>query len=183
MFNPRARDQFAAFFQRTDTLALGVCNGCQMLARLRELIPGTEHWPQFVRNRSRQFEARLVMVEVQPSPSPWFAGMTGSRLPICVAHGEGRAEFGSAAQLAASQALVTLRLIEHDGAVASNYPANPNGSPEGITGLATADGRFNILMPHPERLFRTVQYSWQPPEWGEDGAWLRLFRNARAWVG
>ncbi|AGA91185.1 phosphoribosylformylglycinamidine synthase, single chain form [Thioflavicoccus mobilis 8321] len=183
LFNPRAREQFEAFFARADTFSLGVCNGCQMLANLRELIPGAERWPHFVRNRSEQFEARLVMVEVRPSPSVLFSGMAGSRLPIAVAHGEGRVEVGDAAHLAAVRAQTVLRYIEHDGRPAERYPANPNGSPEGITGLASADGRVTILMPHPERLFRTVQHSWHPPQWGEDGPWLRLFRNARAWVG
>jgi phosphoribosylformylglycinamidine synthase len=183
LFNPRAREQFQAFFTRPDTFGLGVCNGCQMLATLRELIPGAEDWPQFVRNRSEQFEARLAMVEVCPSPSVLLAGMTGARLPIAVAHGEGRVEVRDAEQLIALRARTALRYIEHDGRPAERYPANPNGSPEGITGLTTADGRVTILMPHPERLFRTVQHSWHPPEWDADGPWLRLFRNARVWVG
>jgi len=182
LFNARAREQFAQFFARQDSFALGVCNGCQMLANLRELIPGAEHWPHFVRNRSEQFEARLSLVEVQASPSILLRDMTGSRMPIAVAHGEGRAEFRDAAHLAAAQPQVALRYIESDGTAAERYPANPNGSPAGITGLSSADGRVTILMPHPERVFRAVQYSWHPDGWGEDGPWLRLFRNARAWV-
>ncbi|TVQ94753.1 MAG: phosphoribosylformylglycinamidine synthase [Chromatiaceae bacterium] len=183
LFNPRARAEFEAYFARPDRFALGVCNGCQMLAHLRELIPGAAHWPVFLRNRSEQFEARLLLVEVTPSPSILFTGMAGSRLPIVVAHGEGRAGFRDAEHLAAARPLVALRYLEHDGTLASRYPANPNGSPAGITGLTNSDGRVTILMPHPERLFRSVQYSWHPDEWGEDGPWLRLFRNARAWVG
>jgi phosphoribosylformylglycinamidine synthase len=136
-----------------------------------------------VRNRSEQFEARLVMVEVLRSPSVLLAGMAGSRLPIAVAHGEGRAEFRDAAQRAAARPLAALRYVENDGAVATRYPANPNGSPEGFTGLTTADGRVTLMMPHPERVFRAVQHSWRPDGWGEDGPWLRLFRNARAWLG
>jgi phosphoribosylformylglycinamidine synthase len=182
LFNPRARDELAAFFERPDTFALGVCNGCQMLSNLHELIPGAKHWPHFVRNRSEQFEARLVMVEVVDSPSVLLAGMAGSRLPIVVAHGEGQAELRDAAHLAAATPLVSLRYVENAGGVAERYPANPNGSPKGIAGLTSADGRVTILMPHPERLFRTLQHSWHPDDWGEDGPWLRLFRNARVWV-
>ena len=183
LFDPRAREQFQAFFDRPDRFALGVCNGCQMLANLRELIPGTEHWPHFVRNRSEQFEARLVMVEVTPSPSILLQGMQGARLPIVVSHGEGRAEFRDAAQQQAAGPMTALRYIEADGTPARRYPANPNGSPDGTTGLCNADGRVTILMPHPERIFRTVQQSWHPDEWGEDGPWMRLFRDARVWVG
>ncbi len=183
LFNVQAREAFAAFFDRPDTFALGVCNGCQMLSGLRELIPGAECWPQFLRNRSEQFEARLVMVEVCPSPSILLAGMAGSRLPIVVSHGEGRADLHGADQLGACRAQTVMRYIEHDGLPAERYPANPNGSPEGITGLTAGDGRVTIMMPHPERLFRTVQHSWCPRDWGPDGPWLRLFRNARAWVG
>ncbi|MEY6432014.1 phosphoribosylformylglycinamidine synthase [Thioalkalicoccus limnaeus] len=183
LFNARAREVFAAFFGRPETFALGVCNGCQMLSTLHALIPGADHWPRFVRNRSEQFEARLAMVEVTPSPSVLLAGMVGSRLPIAVAHGEGRAEFRDAAHLAEAGAITALRYIEHDGTPAERYPANPNGSPGGITGLTSTDGRVTIMMPHPERLIRTVQHSWHPDDWGADGPWLRLFRNARAWVG
>ena len=183
LFNPRARDQFQAFFEREDSFSLGVCNGCQMLSNLKELIPGTGHWPHFVRNRSEQFEARFVMVEVQDTPSIMLQGMAGSRMPIAVAHGEGRAEFRDAAHLAAAQTQVSLRYVENDGSVASLYPANPNGSPKGISGLSSADGRVTIMMPHPERVIRTVQNSWHPDDWQDYAPWMRLFRNARKWVG
>ena len=183
LFNARARDAFEAFFRRSDTFALGVCNGCQMMSNLHALIPGAEAWPHFVRNKSEQFEARVATLEIQPSPSLFFDGMAGSRLPVAVAHGEGYAEFASDAALKAAQPLVALRFIDNSGQVTERYPLNPNGSPQGITGLTTPDGRFTILMPHPERVFRTVQNSWHPEGWGEDGPWLRMFRNARKWVG
>jgi phosphoribosylformylglycinamidine synthase len=181
LFNARARDEFAGFFARGDSFALGVCNGCQMMAALAPLVPGAADWPRFVRNRSEQFEARYVAVEVAASPSIFFAGMAGSRIPVAVAHGEGRAVFESNA--ARDRALVAARFVDHLGAPTERYPLNPNGSPDGITAVTTADGRFTILMPHPERVFRTVQCSWHPDGWGEDGPWLRMFRNARAWVG
>ncbi len=180
--NPALRDRFAAFFARPDSFALGVCNGCQMLARLRDIIPGTGHWPVFVRNRSEQYEARLSLVEVVDSPSILLAGMAGSRIPVAVAHGEGRADF-AATGADPGQARVCLRYVDGDGAVASRYPANPNGSPAGITGLASDDGRVTIAMPHPERVFRTAQMSWAPAGWGEASPWLRMFRNARAALG
>jgi len=183
LFNTRAREEFGAFFARHDTFALGACNGCQMMSNLHELIPGTAHWPHFVRNRSEQFEARLVLLEVLPSPSLFFAGMAGSRIPVALAHGEGYAEFRDEAQLAAAEPFVTLRFVDNRGEATERYPYNPNGSPHGITGLTTADGRFSILMPHPERGFRTVQMSWHPAAWGEDSPWMRMFRNARAWLG
>jgi len=183
LFNARARDAFAAFFARAETFALGICNGCQMMSNLHELVPGSEHWPHFVRNRSEQFEARLILLEVQPSPSLFFAGMEGSRIPVALAHGEGYAEFRDAGQQAAAEALVTLRFVDNRGAATERYPYNPNGSPQGITGLTTADGRFSILMPHPERVFRSVQMSWHPGDWGEDSPWMRMFRNARRWIG
>ncbi len=185
LFNPRARDEFAAFFARSDSFGLGVCNGCQMFSNLHELIAGADLWPRFVRNRVEQFEARLSLVEVLPSPSLFLQGMAGSRLPITVAHGEGRAEFRDADGPAAARAagVVALRFIDHYGQPACTYPANPNGSPDGITGLCSRDGRFTLLMPHPERVFRSVQHSWHPDGWGEDGPWLRLFRNARRWLG
>ncbi|MES9881239.1 MAG: phosphoribosylformylglycinamidine synthase [Sedimenticola sp.] len=183
LFNSLARDQFATFFQRQESFSLGVCNGCQMLSNLHELIPGAESWPHFVRNRSEQFEARFATVEVQETSSIMLQGMAGSRLPIAVAHGEGRAEFRDQQHLGAAQGQVALRYIENSGSITSSYPANPNGSPEGITGLTSEDGRVTIMMPHPERVIRSVQNSWHPDEWGEDGPWLRLFRNARAWVG
>jgi phosphoribosylformylglycinamidine synthase len=180
LFNARTRDEFSAFFARGDTFALGACNGCQMMSNLRELIPGAEHWPRFVKNRSEQFEARLVMVEVLPSPSLFFDGMAGSRMPVPTAHGEGRALFDS--ESAKAKAIAALRFVDNRGAPTGVYPANPNGSPDGITGLTTADGRFTILMPHPERAFRSVQLSWTPAGSGEDSPWMRMFRNARKWV-
>jgi phosphoribosylformylglycinamidine synthase len=183
LFNPRAREAFEAFFARHDSFALGVCNGCQMMASLRELIPGTARWPRFVRNKSEQFEARVALLEVLRSPSLFFQGMEGSRIPIAVAHGEGYAEFQDEAATAAIEPLVALRYVDNRGRATEFYPYNPNGSPQGITGLTTDDGRFTILMPHPERVFRTVQNSWHPAEWGEDGPWLRIFRNARRWIG
>ena len=183
LFNARAREQFGLFFQRGDAFALGVCNGCQMMSNLHELIPGTEHWPHFVRNRSEQFEARVAMVEVPRSPSLFFEGMAGSRMPIAVAHGEGFAEFRDAAQMSAARKLVALRFVDNRGQATEGYPLNPNGSPEGISGLTTTDGRFTIVMPHPERVFRSIQNSWRPDAWKEDGAWMRMFRSARRWVG
>ncbi len=182
LLHSRARDQFQAFFERSDSFALGVCNGCQMLSNLHELIPGTGHWPHFVRNRSEQFEARFSLVEVLESPSILLRGMAGSRMPIAVAHGEGRAEFVDQAQLDAAQAMVGLRYVENTGEPAERYPANPNGSPGGITGLCSEDGRVTIMMPHPERVFRAVQHSWRPDDWAEDGPWMRMFRNARVYV-
>ena len=185
LFNDRVRDQFAAFFNRQDTLALGVCNGCQMLSSLHELIPGSEGWPRFVRNQSEQFEARLAMVEVLPSPSAFFEGMAGSRMPIAVAHGEGRIELsgnGSLASLAESEQ-IALRYVDNYGSATTRYPFNPNGSEAGVNGLTTCDGRVTIMMPHPERVFRAVQHSWQPKGWDEDAPWLRMFRNARRWFG
>ncbi|TVP58390.1 MAG: phosphoribosylformylglycinamidine synthase [Halomonadaceae bacterium] len=185
LFNSRGRDQFAAFFERPDVLALGVCNGCQMMSNLRELIPGSQHWPHFVRNRSEQFEARQVMVEVMPSRSLLLKGMEGSRIPIAIAHGEGRAEFKGAEQLSALVAAqqLSMRYVDNAGGATETYPANPNGSPQGITGVSNDDGRVTLMMPHPERVFRTVQNSWHPADWQEDGAWMRLFRNARHWLG
>ena len=183
LFNRRARDEFETFFNRGDSFALGACNGCQMMSNLHEIIPGTTHWPHFVRNRSEQFEARVAMLEVTKSPSLFFHAMEGSRMPIAVAHGEGYAEFTSTEHLAAAQELVALRFVDNRGQPTERYPYNPNGSPQGITGLTTADGRFTILMPHAERVFRTAQNSWHPDFWGEDGPWMRMFRNARKWAG
>lgn len=184
LFNARAREEFGSFFERSDAFALGVCNGCQMFSALREIIPGTAHWPDFVRNRSEQYEARLTLVEVIDSPSLLLAGMRGSVLPIVVAHGEGRAEFASpdAHESCSRAGLIAMRYVDTRGRVAARYPDNPNGSPLGIAALANADGRVTITMPHPERVFRTVQHSWHPEEAGEDGGWMRLFRNARVWV-
>jgi len=180
LFNPKARDEFAAFFARPDTFGLGVCNGCQMMSGLKDIIPGAEHWPQFKRNLSEQFEARVAMVKVQASPSIFFQGMAGSILPVVVAHGEGRAEFDSENPAGAE---VAISYVDNYGNETEAFPANPNGSPLGITGLTTVDGRFTIMMPHPERCFRAIQNSWHPADWLEDGAWLRMFRNARVWVG
>ncbi|MDX1376797.1 MAG: phosphoribosylformylglycinamidine synthase, partial [Burkholderiales bacterium] len=180
LYNARARAAFEAFFARRDSFALGVCNGCQMLAALKEIIPGAAHWPTFLRNRSEQYEARFVMVEVLESPSILFAGMAGSRMPVASAHGEGRAQFASEAD--ARRAIATLRFVDHHGRPTETYPLNPNGSPGGLTGFTTADGRFTAIMPHPERVFRSVQMSWTPDDAGEDSPWMRVFRNARVWV-
>ncbi|WP_303856306.1 phosphoribosylformylglycinamidine synthase [Salinicola salarius] len=185
LFNGRARDQFAAFFEREDTFGLGVCNGCQMFSQLKELIPGAERWPRFVRNGSEQFEARVSMVQVEESPSILLAGMAGSTLPIAVAHGEGQALFEDSGHLRSMQTSgqIAMRYIDNEGQVTTRYPANPNGSPAGITGLTTPNGRVTIMMPHPERVARAVTNSWRPSEWTQDGAWMRMFRNARVWVG
>ncbi|HLA32531.1 MAG TPA: phosphoribosylformylglycinamidine synthase [Pseudomonas sp.] len=184
LFNARARDGFQAFFERKDSFALGVCNGCQMMSNLHELIPGSEFWPHFVRNRSEQFEARVAMVQVQESASIFLQGMAGSRMPIAIAHGEGHAEFENEEALleADLSGCVAMRFIDNHGKVTEAYPANPNGSPRGITGLTSRDGRVTIMMPHPERVFRAVQNSWKPDDWQEDAGWLRMFRNARVWV-
>ena len=184
-FNAQVREEFAGFFQRDNTFTLGVCNGCQMVSTLKDLIPGADHWPRFVRNRSEQFEARVSLVQIEESPSVLLQGMAGSHLPIAVAHGEGRAEFtnDAAMQACLENGAVALTYRENDLQIAQRYPANPNGSPAGIGGLTSADGRATIMMPHPERVYRTVQNSWQPTGWGEDGGWLRLFRNARVWLG
>ena len=184
LFNSRAREEFSAFFERSDSFGLGICNGCQMLSNLHELVPGSESWPHFVRNRSEQFEARVAMVQVQDSPSIFLQGMAGSRLPIAIAHGEGHAEFESEEALleADVSGTVALRYVDNHGKVTERYPANPGGSPRGITGLTTRDGRVTIMMPHPERVFRAVTNSWRPDEWQEDGGWMRMFRNARVWV-
>jgi len=183
-FNEVAKRQFEAFFAGSNNFTLGVCNGCQMLSNLREIIPGSDIWPHFVRNQSEQFEARTVMVEIAPSPSIFLAGMAGSKLPIVVAHGEGLAEFRDAEHLdrALNSGLVALRYIDNQGRVTESYPSNPNGSVAGMNGFTTPDGRISIMMPHPERVFRTVTNSWQPSNWQDDGAWLRMFRNARVWL-
>jgi len=177
LFNPRLAEAFAAFFGRRDTLALGVCNGCQMFAALATLIPGAEDWPRFTKNRSQQFEARLSLVEVLPSPSLFFAGMAGSRIPIAVAHGEGFADFSQRGDAARVQA--ALRFVDHHGKPTEAYPANPNGSVGGLTGVTTADGRFTALMPHPERVFRQIQMSWSPGDAAAPSAWMRMFHSAR----
>ena len=185
LYDEAMRERFAAFFERGDTFTLGVCNGCQMLASLKSLIPGAGHWPRFLRNRSEQFEARLSLVRVEASPSLFLAGMAGSRLPIATSHGEGRVAFDAGADRRTCEeaGLVALRYVDNRGEPTEVYPANPNGSPGGICALTTGDGRATIVMPHPERVARTVQNSWHPADWGEDGGWLRLFRNARAAVG
>ena len=181
LYHEELREIFENFFGRPDIFALGVCNGCQLLSQMKELIPGAAHWPRFVPNLSEQFEARLCEVEVLESPSILLRGMAGSRLPIVVAHGEGRID--PQCDTTALEESACLRYIDADGAAADSYPANPNGSAGGITALTNTDGRFTIMMPHPERVFRTLQYSWHPPDWEEDAPWLRLFQNARAWVG
>ncbi|MDA5536485.1 phosphoribosylformylglycinamidine synthase [Yersinia mollaretii] len=185
LFNDRVRDEFEAFFHRPETLALGVCNGCQMMSNLRELIPGAAHWPRFVRNLSDRFEARFSLVEVASSPSLFMQDMVGSRMPIAVSHGEGLVEVRDAAHLAALEQnnLVALRFVNNDGAVTEQYPANPNGSANGITAVTSVSGRATVMMPHPERVFRTVSNSWHPEEWGEDSPWMRMFRNARKQLG
>ncbi|MBK8972182.1 MAG: phosphoribosylformylglycinamidine synthase [Hahellaceae bacterium] len=187
LFNARTRDLFQRFFNREDTLALGVCNGCQMMAQLQTLIPGAENWPTFARNLSSQFEARTVMLEVLPSVSVWLEGMSGSRMPVAVAHGEGRAVYKHSDDLLKLQQAgqVGLRYTDHYGCPTEVYPMNPNGSPQGGTGFCSTDGRVQILMPHPERVFRSLQNSWYPSieKTKEEGAWLRIFQNARRWIG
>ncbi|MEQ1767106.1 MAG: phosphoribosylformylglycinamidine synthase, partial [Methylotenera sp.] len=181
LFNSRARDEFSAFFNRADSFALGVCNGCQMMSNLQTIIPGAAHWPHFVKNKSEQFEARLAMVEVLESPSLFFSGMEGSKMPIAVAHGEGFTEFSQQSMVndVLAKKLVTMRFIDNASTPTTSYPSNPNGSPQGITGLTTTDGRFSIMMPHPERVIRNVQNTWQRCGDAEDSAWMRMFRNAR----
>ena len=179
LYHSRTRDEFAAFFARSDTFALGVCNGCQMMSHLRDLIPGAESWPRFLRNKSEQFEARLSLVEIVESPSIFLQGMGGSRLPIATSHGEGRAVFADDTARYTSSYTVALRYVDSYGNVADNYPANPNGSVDGICGLSNEDGRVTIMMPHPERVAMTRQNSWHPDNWGDEGAWMRMFRNMR----
>ena len=186
LFHPALREQFAAFFARQDTLALGVCNGCQMMSNLAEIIPGSQGWPKFKRNRSEQFEARLSMVEVAKSPSLILAEMQGSRLPVIVSHGEGRADFahfGRESNSVSDGLAIALQYIDGTGAVTQTYPLNPNGSPQGIAGITNADGRITIMMPHPERVYKTAQMSWQPEGWGEMSGWYRMFAAARKALG
>jgi phosphoribosylformylglycinamidine synthase len=184
-FNPVLSEQMQQFFARTDTFGLGVCNGCQMFAELADIIPGAEHWPRFTTNQSERFEARLSMVEVLESPSLFFAGMAGARLPIAVAHGEGFANFSQRGN--AANVLPAMRFVDNHGAATEAYPFNPNGSAGGLTSVTTADGRFTAMMPHPERVFRNVQMSWT--DLGASGGieafspWMRMWRNARQWVG
>ena len=184
LFNEKVREEFQQFFHRSDTFSLGVCNGCQMLSNLKSLIPGTDHWPRFVQNRSERYEGRLVSLKIEDTPSVLFSGMAGSVIPIVVAHGEGRAEFESdaAAGVCDQYGLVAARYVDNHHNSTEAYPMNPNGSPFGITSLTSEDGRSTILMPHPERVFRSSQFSWAPGDWGEDSPWMRFFRNARAWV-
>ncbi|MBC7939918.1 MAG: phosphoribosylformylglycinamidine synthase subunit PurQ, partial [Chitinophagaceae bacterium] len=180
LFNPALAESFAAFFQRSDSFALGVCNGCQAFAALAPLIPGAQAWPKFTRNRSQQFEARLSLVEVLDSPSLFLKGMAGSRLPIAVAHGEGFADFSQRGD--AATVLPAMRFVDHHGAPTEAYPANPNGSPGGLTAVTTPDGRVTALMPHPERVFRNVQMSWTAGDPTAHSPWMRMFQNARRWV-
>ena len=184
LFNPKARSEFEAYFNRKDTFTLGVCNGCQMVSNLKDLIPGAKHWPRFVQNLSERFEARFCTLKVEDTPAVLLKGMAGSVLPIAVAHGEGRAEFASreAAEACLKTGLVALRYVDGKHEYTERYPLNPNGSPFGINGLCSEDGRALVMMPHPERVFRTCQYSWHPAEWGEDGPWMQLFRNGRIFV-
>jgi phosphoribosylformylglycinamidine synthase len=181
LFNAQLADQFARFFARTDTFGLGVCNGCQMMSNLKSMIPGAHAWPKFTRNKSEQFEARFGMVEVIDSPSIFFAGMAGTQAPIAIAHGEGYADFSQTGDIGAVTR--ALRYVDNRGAATELYPFNPNGSPQGIAAVTTQDGRFTVTMPHAERVFRSAQHSWCPDGWGEDGPWMRMFRNARKWVG
>ncbi|HLF67325.1 MAG TPA: phosphoribosylformylglycinamidine synthase subunit PurQ, partial [Gammaproteobacteria bacterium] len=181
LYHERAEEVFSRFFLRLDTFTLGVCNGCQMFAALKTLLPQAQSWPDFVQNESTQFEARLVQVEVLPSPSIFFKDMAGSRMPIIVSHGEGRAVFAPDAKIKDQH--VTLRYVDHYGKLTEKYPFNPNGSPNGITGLTTPNGRITIMMPHPERMFRALQCSWRDPSWADASPWRRMFENARIWVG
>jgi phosphoribosylformylglycinamidine synthase len=180
LYQQAVRDQFAAFFDDPSRFALGVCNGCQMMSSLRDIIPGTENWPDFVANRSGQFEARLSLVKVAESASLFLDSMAGSLLPVVTAHGEGRADFHRQSPAATG---IALQYVNANGSVASEYPQNPNGSPQGITGLCNDDGRITIMMPHPERTLRTVNFSWAPDDWPLVSPWQRMFDNARKWVG
>jgi len=181
LFNPRLTEMFGTFFAREDSFGLGICNGCQMFGALAGIIPGADAWPRFTRNRSEQFEARLSLVEVLDSPSVFFTGMAGSRVPIAVAHGEGLADFS--VQGDEASVVRSARFTLPDGTPATTYPANPNGSPDGLTAVTTPDGRFTAMMPHPERVARNAQLSWTPAPLEEPSPWLRMFRNARVWVG
>ncbi|BEP87299.1 hypothetical protein GmRootV77_23730 [Variovorax sp. V77] len=180
-FNPKLAEQFKTFFGRADTFGLGVCNGCQMFAELADIIPGAEAWPRFTTNQSERFEARLSMVEVLESPSIFFAGMAGSRLPIAVAHGEGYANFKHRGD--AAKAIGAMRFVDNHGQPTEQYPFNPNGSAGGLTSVTTPDGRFTAVMPHPERVFRNIQMSWTSGDKSELSPWMQIWRNARKWVG
>jgi phosphoribosylformylglycinamidine synthase len=181
LFNPQLAQQFQAFFGRDDSFMLGVCNGCQMLAELADIIPGAQAWPRFTTNRSERYEARLSQVEVLQSPSLFFQGMAGMRLPIAVAHGEGYANFAHRGDKGA--VLAAMRFTDHHGQPTEAYPLNPNGSPAGLTAVTTADGRFTAMMPHPERVFRNVQMSWTSEDKAAFSPWMQIWRNARKWVG
>jgi phosphoribosylformylglycinamidine synthase len=187
LYHPELRSQFYRFFHRADSFALGVCNGCQMMAQLKEIIPGAEDWPAFSRNRSERFEARFVTLEILPSPSIFFKGMEGSRIALPTAHGEGRADFSETGSLEKLRrgGLFSARYVDNYGQATERYPFNPNGSPEGVTAMTTQDGRFTIIMPHPERVFRSVQLSHAPAEIRaiEESPWLRMFQNARVFAG
>ncbi len=184
LFNEKVRDEFQTFFHRDNTFSLGVCNGCQMMSTIKELIPGAEHWSRFVKNNSEQFESRFSLVKIEQSPSVLLKGMEGSHMPVAVAHGEGRAEFSDANHLQQcnDSGLVSLRYLNNNLSIADTYPANPNGSPDGIGSVTSDDGRVTIMMTHPERVYRAVTNSWKPDDWNEEGAWLRMFRNARVFV-
>jgi phosphoribosylformylglycinamidine synthase len=181
LFNPQLSEQFARFFARQDTFGLGVCNGCQMMSNLKSIIPGAQAWPKFTRNKSEQFEARFGMVEVLESPSIFFEGMAGTQAPIAIAHGEGFADFSLTGDIGAAHK--AMRFVDNRGQATETYPFNPNGSPGGLTSVTTADGRFTVLMPHAERAFRGAVHSWAPESWGDESPWMRMFRNARKWVG
>lgn len=181
LFNMQLAEEFATYFDRADTFALGICNGCQMMSNLKSIIPGAQAWPKFTRNKAEQFQARFSMVEVADSPSIFFNDMAGTQAPIAIAHGEGYADFSLTGDI--DEAIVAMRFIDNKGDASEIYPYNPNGSPEGITSVTTPDGRFTVLMPHAERVFRSVQQSYHPDSWGEDSPWMRMFRNARKWVG
>ena len=187
LFNNQLTDQFAAYFARTDTFALGVCNGCQMMAALAAMIPGAEHWPRFTRNQSEKYEARLSLLEVVESPSLFFKGMTGARIPVAVAHGEGYTNFSR--QGNSEKVLRAAHFVDHYGVPTERYPFNPNGSPGGLTSVTTVDGRFTVMMPHPERVTRNVMMSWSPQAWGDKDSsgpytpWMRFFQNARVHIG
>lgn len=184
LYNQNARNQFESFFHREETFSLGICNGCQMMSQLKDLIPGADHWPKFVRNLSEQFEARLNMVEVLESNSIFLNGMEGSMIPIATSHGEGRVQYihSDDKELLMNSGSVTIRYVDNYGKPAANYPDNPNGSESGFAGFCSKDGRATIMMPHPERVMRTEQYSWCPDDWKDHGPWARFFLNARDWI-
>jgi phosphoribosylformylglycinamidine synthase len=181
LYNGMLREQFTAFFADESRFALGVCNGCQMLSQLKEIIPGAKHWPKFLRNASEQYEARVATLEILDSASIFFKGMDGSRIPVAVAHGEGRVSFPQACSPSKSHGAV--RFVDNRGKPTENFPLNTNGSPGGLAGFTAADGRVTIMMPHPEREFSSVHLRWCPDSWGEDSPWMRMFRNARVWCG